>query len=170
MTMQLVCRVVPVAAVLAVGLCGPVGAQSRPDFTGRWEYVQPARHERRELAAVGVRPAPELTITHVATALTSVCAPPATHPRCGTRDLLVSGGVVGANGARSSSQAFWFGSELVLVSANSDAPPGGPPRSTSYTERWSLDDRGRLRISIIGRESAAINTTLVYRRSQGPVP
>lgn len=156
---------------LVVGLHGqPVDAQSRPDFTGRWEYVQPARHARRELADLGVRPAPELTITHVATALTSACSPPATHPRCGTRELGVSGGAITATGSQASSQGFWFGSELVMVSAIADGPASEPPRGASYTERWSLDDRGRLRISIIGREATAINTTLVYRRRQGPVP
>lgn len=165
------------AFALATALTAVVGlheqpgyAQGRPDFTGHWEYIQPARHARRELADLRVRPAPELTITHVATALTSVCSLPATHPRCGTRELGVSSGAIGGNGSQASSQGFWIGSELVLVSAVADDPASGPPRSTSYTERWSVDDRGRLRISIIGREGAAINTTLVYRRRQGRAP
>ena len=140
-----------------------VAAQSRPDFSGRWVLTAPPPADQ----SAGITPADELEIAQSATSITIAHPSKAgTHPRRGPH-VFGSHGTVGSGGARSTTDTFWFGDQLIMGSetlSRSDAT--GEPAGVESSEMWALDRNGQLVIEVREKRSGAParSATLVYRK------
>lgn len=151
-------------------------AQGKPDFSGRWTLVEPARGDdiartlvvRQTIARTNVRGEPmtpyfkEISIEReFATGRRSE-----THA-IGIVSGSVSGTPAGPAGPRTHSAVMWDANALVFEHGSYT----GEARETGvWSERrevWSLAADGRLRVTITSRSSAGPGTTtnLTYRRS-----
>ena len=155
-------RLVPLLLVLATVAAGPVAAQSRPDFSGKWVLV-PAKSQGPMIPK-----SLELNVTQTDKLLT--IERNATGPAGSMKSTLVyqldgsmSTNTVGANGMSMdlNSKATWTGDTLVI---DTTAPQmqGG----MKQVERWSVEGGGkqltvRGDISIAGQSASA---TMVYTK------
>ena len=87
----------------------------------------------------------------------------ASHPRPGIYRF-GSSGTFGSGGGQSRSDTFWFGAELIISSSTQNA--GSDGRRSSSSEKWSLEDAGRLEITIVEERTGAVTerVSLVYRK------
>jgi hypothetical protein len=155
-------RLVPLLLVLATVAAGPVAAQSRPDFSGKW-VLDPAKSQGPMIPK-----SLELNVTQTEKLLT--IERNATGPAGSMKSTLVyqldgsmSTNTVGANGMSMdlNSKATWTGDTLVI---DTTAPQmqGG----MKQVERWSVEGGGkkltvRGDISIAGQSASA---TMVYTK------
>ena len=163
-------------------LCAsPATGQTEPDFSGRWELVDPPDATpgvartlvvQQPVVRTNVRGEPippgflNITIERHFLAETRV----ETH-RIGVQGGVVgglaSGGAPGVAAPRTTFSVRWNGRRLVMQSANySGLTPESSP-DTDRTETWQLDPTGSLRVTLVIRESGRNTTELValYRRN-----
>lgn len=153
-------------------------AQDKPDFSGRWTLVEPARGDdlarvlvvRQMVVRTNVRGEPmtpyfkEISIEREFASTTRA----ETHA-IGTVGGFVAG-VVGAGkpaGPRSHYAVKWDGNALVFESGRYTGELRENGEWTERREVWALDPDGRLKVSITRRslaDLAGTTTTHTYRR------
>ena len=153
-------------AGLVVLLNVTLAAQTKPDFTGQWVLIDARNTQGVGAPIVAITAARELNVDQSGTGLkVEHSLPPGTHPKPQTVDFGL-GGVVGPDGRRSSSDAFWFGHQLLIGTSSTDAVGNtGVPPTVESSELWSLESNGTLVIEVTERRPGSVDKlTLTYRK------
>lgn len=139
-----------------------LGAQRRPDFTGRWVLID-AGAPNRDPALPIITAARERLVRQSPTSVTVERPPgPGSHPAAGIHTF-GSRGMVGRE-TRVYSDVFWFGDQLV-IGTETETPIGAAVEQVNESgEIWSLED-GRLVIECRERMADAVTrATLTYKK------
>jgi len=162
---------------LIAGVVAAAAAQDHPDFSGRWQLVDPPRPGPDVARALTVRQ-PLVSTTAFGTPM-----PPAYLELTVERQLEqtvhtesyklgVEGGLFGGGPDGPHQESYfaciWRGDHLFITRGLTSGPTPDVRTTSSHSEDWSFDDRGRLIIVVVDREGDALPTTqtLIYRRAQ----
>jgi hypothetical protein len=167
------------SSILLVHAALVLGAQEKPDFSGRWVLAEPERPGPEVPRALSVRQS--LVRTNVrGEPMTPYFKDIAverdfgTVTRSATYAIGVAGGsvsgVVGHNkpaGLRGHHSVKWDGGALVFEIGDYTGEMPGTGEWSERREVWSLDSAGRLRVSITTRgslDASGTTTVSIYRR------
>jgi hypothetical protein len=165
----------------AVLMVVSVAAQDKPDFSGRWVLEDPLPAAADTPRAMTIRQSLTRTTVHgkpMEPYWSDVVVERefADDVRSETHRIGIVGGTVtgagtgragaGSEGTSTAYSVTWDAKELV-IQTGSYSPPA--PGTRSYRERkevWSLDERGRLVVTVTNRSSDTATTTQMsrYRR------
>jgi hypothetical protein len=160
-----------------------LGAQERPDFSGRWVLIPPVPSGKDIPSVLSVRQSPERTTGGAASTESpfkdiTIDRQFESGTTSETHSLGVMGGVVPGlraggtpAGPRGHHRVQWEGSSLVFERGDYTGEAGEGGAWTERREVWSFQPDGRLRVVITTRGSVDRPTevALMYRRpSRGP--
>jgi hypothetical protein len=169
-------RVLTALSVVVALVVNAAGVQDQPNFSGRWQLVDPAGPSAGVAEAMTVRQ-PVVSTTARGTPMPPAFLELTVERRFGQTvrtnvyKLGVEGGIYsgGRDGMHQESyfSATWRGDHLYITTRVTGGPTPDVRSTTAHTEDWSFDERGRLVIVVADREGDALPTlqTLTYTRS-----